>query len=609
MSRQAGTIRRQILWPLMAAIGLILLVTFFSISYLQKSFVVMEARHHIDQVERLFNGLLEAEAKFMQVRLDTLTEDKVLQKAWLERDRQQLLAVAEPLYQQLHSQYKITHFYFVDPNRTCFLRVHNPARRGDIIERFTMRQAEETGKMSWGIELGPLGTFTLRVVAPWRINDRLVGYLELGEEIEHLTPALVSILNVDLLFRIKKSYLNRSDWEKGMAMLGRKADWDAFDQMVSIDATKNNILKEFLDLQHKTHEAPKNGIIRITTDDKIFMGGLIPLIDAGGRNVGDILVLNDWTSLSNTFQRQTLFLVLLIGGIGCLLFIIFFLYAGRIEQRLVNAFKSLSDKNREQQRTEAELRATQAQLIQSSKLASVGELAAGIAHELNQPLMVLRSKNQLMQRRLQKETLTPEHIGEAIESVNRNTKRMMNIIDHLRAFSRQSGQTEHKRELVQINKVIDDCFLMIGEQLRLRDIQIKKEFDPGLPRIQADGNQLEQVFLNLFANARDAVVEKREKCTDKESCQAEIAIHTGISEDKSHIVILISDNGCGIPKAISERIFDPFFSTKPTGTGLGMAIARRIVEDHHGRIEIESVEGQGSSVSLILPAHAEEKTS
>lgn len=257
----------------------------------------------------------------------------------------------------------------------------------------------------------------------------------------------------------------------------------------------------------------------------------------------------------------------------------------------------------ERQRTEAELRTTQAQLIQTSKLASVGELAAGIAHELNQPLMIMRSKNQLMQRRLQKETMTPEQIAETIEMVDRNTKRMMNIINHLRAFSRQSGKPDQERELVQINKVVEDCFLLIGEQLRLRDIQIKNEFDPDLPRIQADGNRLEQVFLNLLTNARDAVVEKREKCADKERYQAEIAIHTGMSEDKSHVVILISDNGNGIPPDLEKTIFDPFVTSKEVGkgTGLGLSISYGIIQEHGGGIRVAESGPEGTTFRVELP--------
>ncbi|MBU1985608.1 MAG: PAS domain-containing protein, partial [Proteobacteria bacterium] len=243
----------------------------------------------------------------------------------------------------------------------------------------------------------------------------------------------------------------------------------------------------------------------------------------------------------------------------------------------------------------------EAQLIQTGKLAAIGELAAGIAHELNQPLMIIRSNNQLMRLRLRQESLTPEQIADALEMCDRNTTRMMKIINHLRAFSRQPGQIQ---KLVQINQVIDDCFLLIGEQLQFHNIQIKKEFDPDLPRIKADGNQLEQVFLNLLGNARDAVVEKREKCADKEGYQAEIAIHTGMSEDLSHLVILISDNGCGIPPGIEKTIFDPFITSKEVGkgTGLGLSISYGIIQEHKGRIQVAKSGPEGTTLKIELPA-------
>ncbi len=150
-----------------------------------------------------------------------------------------------------------------------------------------------------------------------------------------------------------------------------------------------------------------------------------------------------------------------------------------------------------------DLKDTQAQLVQSGKLASIGELASGMAHELNQPLMVIRSNAQLVNRSLRKNRFDPDKLIQRLEPIERNTKRMMNIINHLRTFSRQS-QTEF--QLVDVNIIIDESFLMVGEQLRLHNIEVKKELMHGLPRVQGDANQLEQVVLNLTTNARDALV-------------------------------------------------------------------------------------------------------
>ena len=135
-----------------------------------------------------------------------------------------------------------------------------------------------------------------------------------------------------------------------------------------------------------------------------------------------------------------------------------------------------------------ELKHTQSQLVQSGKLASIGELAAGVAHELNQPLMVIRGNAQLIQRSLSKGKLEIEDMHKQIEPIERNTKRMMNIINHLRTFSRQSKAEYYA---LDVNNVIEESFLMVGEQLRLRNIEIKKTLDPELPKIKGDTNQQE----------------------------------------------------------------------------------------------------------------------
>ncbi|MBW1783603.1 MAG: PAS domain S-box protein, partial [Deltaproteobacteria bacterium] len=154
-----------------------------------------------------------------------------------------------------------------------------------------------------------------------------------------------------------------------------------------------------------------------------------------------------------------------------------------------------------------ELQNTQAQLIQSAKLASIGELAAGVAHELNQPLMVIRSTAQLMERAATNDALDRDKLTDLLKSVERNTKRMMRTIGHLRVFSRQSRKAFTP---VDVNAVIEDCFLMADEQLRIHDIEVTKSLGSMLPKILGDANQLEQVFLNLITNARDAV-EQREQ--------------------------------------------------------------------------------------------------
>lgn len=248
-----------------------------------------------------------------------------------------------------------------------------------------------------------------------------------------------------------------------------------------------------------------------------------------------------------------------------------------------------------------ELKHTQSQLVQSAKLASIGELAAGVAHELNQPLMVIRGNAQLIQRNIAKGKLTMEDMLRQMEPIERNTKRMMNIINHLRTFSRQSKTDFYP---LDINKVIEDSFMMIGEQLRLRNIEITQSLDRELPRVKGEANQLEQVFLNLITNARDAIADKEQGQETKSGDGNRIEIITRVSEENSQFVeILLKDSGNGIQKQHQAKIFDPFYTTKEVGkgTGLGLSISYGIICDHNGKIEIAETGPDGTTFRVRLP--------
>ncbi len=243
-----------------------------------------------------------------------------------------------------------------------------------------------------------------------------------------------------------------------------------------------------------------------------------------------------------------------------------------------------------------EIQSTQAQLIQSGKLASIGELAAGIAHELNQPLTVIRLTGQLIRRSLGTGNVDVDALKTHFELIERNTKRMMTIIDHVRTFSRQA-QTEFSSQ--DINRIIEGAFLMIEEQLRLHTIEIHKHLTPTLPTIQGDAIQLEQVLLNLLTNARDAIDGTSAKTLGQITIISRVA-----GDNNEYVEILVRDNGTGIAADHLEHIFEPFFTTKDVGkgTGLGLSISYGIIHDHQGDIAVTETGPEGTTCRIRLPA-------
>lgn len=206
---------------------------FFVINHQLGSEIVEKWTDTLKGVEKAFPAELRLDADSMDAVLHAVVEDEMIRDALRRKDRGALLKKAQPLFRSLLSQHGITHFYFTGTDRVNILRVHAPERFGDTINRFTTLEAEKTGKPAWGIEVGPLGTFTLRVVLPWFEGERLIGYVELGREIDRVLEEIRERYTVGFLVFMRKDLLKRKDWEEGMRMFGKEADWERFPTVVN----------------------------------------------------------------------------------------------------------------------------------------------------------------------------------------------------------------------------------------------------------------------------------------------------------------------------------------------------------------------------------------
>jgi PAS domain S-box-containing protein len=246
----------------------------------------------------------------------------------------------------------------------------------------------------------------------------------------------------------------------------------------------------------------------------------------------------------------------------------------------------------------------EAQLIQASKMATLGEMSAGVAHELNQPLNAIRIGSDLLKKMVDRgERLEPDLAGKVSREISAQVERAANIINHLREFGRKSESDE--LEKVNINKPIRDVFTVLGQQLKLRQIKVNLDLDENLPPVYGVSNRLEQVFINLVMNARDAIEEMLEKSYEKER-EGLLTIRT--YQEKGRVVAVVRDNGIGMPERVKEKVFEPFFTTKDLGrgTGLGLSISYGIIKDYEGTIEVESMPGSGTIFKISLPGLATE---
>ncbi|WP_134699227.1 sensor histidine kinase [Ammoniphilus sp. YIM 78166] len=235
----------------------------------------------------------------------------------------------------------------------------------------------------------------------------------------------------------------------------------------------------------------------------------------------------------------------------------------------------------------------EAQLIQSAKLAAIGEMAAGVAHELNSPLTAILGNTQLLLR----ETVN-ERSSRMLQDVYQCGVRSKRIIQNLLTFSRQD---EYRFEEIDVDRLIDDVCSLIGYQLKVSGVMVEISKNPKLPPLKGSRQQIEQVLINLLLNARDAL-------QDKENALIQIITDVLFMEGKSYITLTVHDNGSGIKEEDMGKIFHPFFTTKENlkGTGLGLSVSLGIIESHHGQIKVESKEQEYTQFTIMLPISSEE---
>jgi len=265
-------------------------------------------------------------------------------------------------------------------------------------------------------------------------------------------------------------------------------------------------------------------------------------------------------------------------------------YLEEFRSGVIEMLRDLDRGEQELERAYCKLKETQAQLIQSSKLSALGELAAGLAHELNQPLTVIKGLAHNLVRNTRPHT--PEH--EKTKLIHEASKKMELIIRHLGTFSRIE---EQRFEPVDLNRVINDAFLMVRELLLKGSIDIRTKL-ADVPPVLGSANRLEQVVINLVTNAKDAM-----------PGGGTIEISTGhfTTRGSPFVELVIRDTGAGMDAAVMEKIFDPFFTTKETGrgTGLGLSISYGIIKEHGGEITVKSAPDMGSTFRIILPAYGQ----
>ncbi len=708
--------KRSILFPILVIISLLVGAFVATYYWEHEQTDRRDMQRRLGSVQDLYSLGVQQEVHLLQGIATVISRDGPLRQAYLSRDRERLLEESAPLFDQLRQHNPITHFYFIEPDGRVFLRVHKPDLSGDLIDRWTLRQALESGRGAAGIEFGPLGTLTLRVVTPWVVDGELLGYLELGQETERLLDRVRDTLGIELLLFADEHALPAP--QKSPAVrVGPMALVHSTLAEGEVAAVAETILQD----------SPRQVDHELHVGSRSMRAGAMSLAGPDGLPVGRLVILEDVTARHEHTGQMLFIIVITALAVVIGLFLLFSRIIGkverqvavtqeeleqkvaqrteelvqeveerrRIEARLTLLFRAVeqspasvvitdvrgnieyvnpkftkltgytaeevigrnprflksgtkeTDEYRKlwqtirggndwrgefrnlrkdgtpfcesasispvraqngeishfiavkediTQRKQAEAQASrlQEELAHMDRLSLLGEMAATLAHEVNQPLATIVNFAGGCIQRIKAGNTDPEPLLFALDKISSQGKLAGEIIRKMRSFV---SKGKPSTAAVDLSELARQALELLSVQAQREQVEVVFEAEPHLPRVPADAIQIQQVLLNLMLNAVQAMTD-----TAPEEKRLDVRIER---DPAGGVAVVVSDRGPGVQQAELEKLFRPFYTTKSDGMGMGLAICRTIIEAHGGDIGVGPSPQGGLSFRFVLPEDAE----
>jgi len=425
----------------------------------------------IKESSKAFTDLERNVNHTLSVALEVLAPNDKIAELFAKREREALLHECEPLFFHLKKQNRITHWYFINPapEKTCFLRVHNPTLHDDVITRVTLENCIKTGKYSFGKEMGKTA-LALRAVRPYYYKGRLLGYMELAVQVEDFLEMLKEQSGNEYCLLLKKKLVDKARWKSIIKDKNIPDNWDDMDYLLLIYSTwqciyfnkYNNILMDMKDIPDEELVLEK-----IDRDDNNYIRGMFPFYDASGRKTGIILSLKEITPIIGAMEGQKKEVVLMIlGFMGLITFFMIFFhkraekelrkYRNQLEDMVQDSTAELREINMRLNREIKEHKAAQKALEEeckarqeaeeknvqavkhaerSARLASIGVMAASITHEINQPLNAIKvTADSIQYWHKRNPGALPDPFVDQLNIITQSVRRIVEIVQHMRTF-------------------------------------------------------------------------------------------------------------------------------------------------------------------------------
>jgi len=603
VEERISNVRIRILGRLAPAFGLLLLALVAAVTWISAELRSREFGAHRAALEELLLIEIAREVDVLELALEQISRSPQTLEALRDGDSERLIELHRKRFARLKDRHGITHLYFNDAHRRNIVRVHKPQQSGGEIDRHTTREAERTGHVSHGLEIGLFGTLTLRVVAPVSIDGARVGYIEVGRDIERIIEQVRRVSAAQIFVIIRKEALSRDEWLSSPASVNRESEWERLPNHVLVgseapDPTAGTWLAEASRLS-----APERAEIRIEAagDGGLLAVFAVPVTDFTGRPVADLVSAVDASPWLQAYQRIFTFGV--TGTLAALLLLVGLSWRllGNLQRHLDASYRDEELVRTEleeqvEERSSALLREAEArrglesELAQAQKIEAVGQLTGGIAHDFNNLLTVIAGNLELLKSKLSDDQLL-DFAEDALASARRGAE----LTAQLLAFSRKQALQPRDFDLAAL---VDSTVKMLQRTL---GETFAVDVDNGDRRwmCRADPTQMQTVILNLALNARDAM-----------SAGGRLRFRLSHAEEsfegdeaREYVALSLQDAGTGMDEATMNRIFEPFFTTKEKGrgTGLGLSMVYGFARQSGGHVAVESALGEGTTVTIFLP--------
>lgn len=573
-------IKRAILVPLVIALAGLAAAFAIMLSMSRERLYERDLDHSVRTFETQFNARLENAGRTMEAALAAVLADHRINGAFAIRDRRALFAAAEPLFRRLSADHRISRFYFFDADGRVFLRVHQPDRLGDFPDRATLRRTRETETPTRGIELGPRGTLTLRLVTPWRDRGAIRGYVEMGIEVEDLIGDLKSRPGIESYLFVYKEVIERAAWEENLRALSGTRQWDRFGTMVQVGGSTEALPASLTAVLNGLRPGMQigNSGAQLHENGRLLLAALLPIPDLAGWEVGRVVVTTDATPLRQEFLRDLAGIVGAIAVVGIVLVTAFYWLLDHVQRRLAEA---------------------EARLVETARAAQAASEAktmflATMSHELRTPLNAIIGFSEIMKGEMLGPVDNTAYKG-YLADIHRSGSDLLKLINDILDIARlEGGHIELRPQRLAPAEVADACLRSVSGRARREGIDLVRRIDGGLPAVMADELRLKQVVLNLLTNAI--------KFTP-----AGGTVTLAVEETGGMLAFRVGDTGIGMKPEDIPKVLDPFvqladqMTRNHDGAGLGLPLTKSLVELHGGRLELESQPGRGTVATAWFP--------